>query len=117
MPHVPKLYVIGPEPSRWCKFHKVKGNYTEDFYQLKKEIKCLIQEGHLNKYVRGDSAQMPGESNSQGRDAFGSYGSKKGKESSKGARKNLCTTPLTPCKGFIGAGILVPLTRDTLTRS
>lgn len=35
---------------------------------------------------------MPCESNSQGRDAFGSHGSKKGKESSKGARKNLCAT-------------------------
>lgn len=30
--------VMGPELGRWFKFHRVKRNYIEDYYQLKNEI-------------------------------------------------------------------------------
>lgn len=41
----PKPNVMGPEPSRWFKFNKVKGPHTEDSYILRKEIKLINQEG------------------------------------------------------------------------
>lgn len=59
---------MGPELGRLCKFHKMKEHHTKDFYQLKKEIWCLIQEGNLNKYVKGDSSQGSGRINSYGPD-------------------------------------------------
>lgn len=39
----PKSDVMGPK------------HHTKNCYQLKKEIKCLIQKVHLKKYVRGDA--------------------------------------------------------------
>lgn len=46
-----KMGSHGDEPNKWCKYHKVKGHHTDDYNQVKREIKCLIQEGHLIKYV------------------------------------------------------------------
>lgn len=46
-PSAPKAYVMGPEPNIWCKFLKVKGNYSEVSLQLKKDMECLIHEGNL----------------------------------------------------------------------
>lgn len=80
----PKMDVLGPNPHNWYKFHQVKVYQTEDCYKLKKEIKQLIQEGHLKKYAKGNSAGGLGESNSQGRDSSNSVGSKKGKNPTKG---------------------------------
>lgn len=59
MPRSHKASVLGYELGRWCKFHRVKGHHTEDCYQLKKKIDSLIQEGHLKKYVKGDSSHSP----------------------------------------------------------
>lgn len=39
-------------------------------YQLKKEIKHLIQEEHLKKYAKGDSILESKECNSKGRDSL-----------------------------------------------
>lgn len=76
---------MGLELGRWCKFHKVKGYHTKDFYQLKKEIECLIQEGHLKKYIKGDSSQGSGGTNSRSRDDTRNPGPIKGNEQSKEA--------------------------------
>lgn len=51
----PKANVMGPKLGRWCKFYRVKGHHTEDYYPLKKEIERLIQDEHLNKYVKSNS--------------------------------------------------------------
>lgn len=51
LPPPPKLNIIGPEPNRWCKFHKLKGHYTENYYHLNKEIEHPIQKSDLKKYV------------------------------------------------------------------
>lgn len=59
---------MGHDPGRWCMFHKVKGNLTKDCYQLKKEGKLLIQEGHINKSVKGNHSQGLGRSKFQGWD-------------------------------------------------
>ena len=37
--------------TKYCEFHKGHGHRTNDCIQLKKEIKYLIQRGHLNRYV------------------------------------------------------------------
>ena len=37
--------------TKYCDFHKDHGNQTDDCIQLKKEIKFLIQRGHLRRYV------------------------------------------------------------------
>lgn len=78
-PPSPKAYAIGPKPGRWCKFHKVKGYHNEDFYKLKKEIECIIQEGHLKKYIKVEFSQRPNRVNSRGSDSLGSLVPVKGK--------------------------------------
>lgn len=64
----PKADVMGSEWGRWCNFHMVKGHHTEDFYQLKKEIETLIHEGHLRKYVKGNSSHSSDKFNLRGWD-------------------------------------------------
>lgn len=44
-------------PTDGANSKKVKRYHTKDYYQLKKEMECLIEEGHLKKYVKGDSTQ------------------------------------------------------------
>lgn len=61
LPPAPKLDAMGPEPNKWCKFHKLKGLHTWIFYQLK-EMEHLIQENHLKKYVISDVTQTLGSS-------------------------------------------------------
>lgn len=56
-PPTPKVYVMVPEPGRWCKFHKVKGSHTEECCQLKKKIERMIQEEHLKMYAKETSPQ------------------------------------------------------------
>lgn len=46
------------EPSRQCKFHKVKGNHTKACYRLKKEIERIIQEGHLKSMFEAAPASQ-----------------------------------------------------------
>lgn len=46
LPSAPKSESMGPEPSRWCKYQKVKGHHTNDCYQVKREIVRLIYEDH-----------------------------------------------------------------------
>ncbi|XP_075675039.1 uncharacterized protein LOC142644277 [Castanea sativa] len=44
------------DKSKYCRFHKDHGHYTEDCRDLKGQIEELIQKGKLQKYVRkGDS--------------------------------------------------------------
>ena len=40
-------------PSKYCRFHRDHGHDTDDCFQLKKQIKELIQRGHLRQYVAG----------------------------------------------------------------
>lgn len=70
---------MGYEHSIWCKYPKMKGYHNEDFYQMKKEIKRLIQEGPLNKYFGGGFDQSGGDSKSQRRDPPEIRKSRKGK--------------------------------------
>ena len=43
---------------KYCRFHKDHGNYTEDYRDLKEQIKELIRKGKLQYYVkRGDSTK------------------------------------------------------------
>ncbi|KAG8363703.1 hypothetical protein BUALT_Bualt19G0050000 [Buddleja alternifolia] len=37
--------------NKYCRFHKDKGHDTEDCFQLKDEIKCLIKEGKLKEFI------------------------------------------------------------------
>lgn len=53
-PPTPISEIMEFEPERWCKFHRVKGHHTDDCYQLNKEIKKLIHDGCLKKYIKGD---------------------------------------------------------------
>lgn len=62
----PKTNIMGLEPNRCCKFHKFKEHHTKYFYQLKKEIERLIQEGNMKKYAKNGSTQTPREYRSQG---------------------------------------------------
>lgn len=41
-PLAPMTDVMGPDPHNLYKYHKVKAHHTNDYYQLKKEIKYLI---------------------------------------------------------------------------
>lgn len=50
--------IMGFEPKWWCKLHRIKGHYTNNYYQLKKEIEKLIQEGHHKKYVKRDPSNQ-----------------------------------------------------------
>lgn len=34
-----KSKIMGPDPSKWCKYHMVKSHHMKDFYQLKTRIK------------------------------------------------------------------------------
>lgn len=47
----PESKITGPEPNRWCNYHKVKGHHTNNFHKLKKDIKTLIQEAHLKSML------------------------------------------------------------------
>lgn len=71
---------MGTKPKRWCEFHIVKGNHTEDCYQLKNEIERLIQEKNLKKYVKSDSSLLSNNSNLRRREDDGSTKPKKTKE-------------------------------------
>lgn len=87
-PPYPKIDIMGPDPHCWCKFHKVKGHQTDDYYHFKKEIKCFIQKGHQERYVKGSSSRWPSKHNSHGLNSLSSLGSKKGKDPSKGGDDN-----------------------------
>lgn len=56
-PSSPKEDVMGPEPGRWRKFHKVKTHHTKYHYQLKKEIERMILDRLLKKHVKCDTYQ------------------------------------------------------------
>lgn len=77
----------------------------EDCYKLKNKIECLIQ-GHLKKYIKGNSARGLGVSNSQRKDSFDNLGSKKGKETTKlGKDISIPHTLNTIAWGFSKCGI------------
>jgi hypothetical protein len=44
--------MMGSNREGWCKYHRIKGNTTGDYMHLKREIERLIQQGHLQGYVR-----------------------------------------------------------------
>lgn len=72
MYHIPpptlKYETMRHDPSRWCKYYKIKGHRTYDCYQLKNEIEHLIQEGHIRKYIQGGSHKSWDGSKSKGKD-------------------------------------------------
>lgn len=84
MPRALKKDVMGFEPGRWFKLYRFKGHHTENCYQLKKEIKRLIQEGYLKKNVKGDFSHGSDMSNSWGRDKVGNSRTNKENEVSQG---------------------------------
>lgn len=43
---------MGVERDKWCRFHRTYGHDTKDCWTLQHEIKRLIQDGYLEKYVR-----------------------------------------------------------------
>lgn len=95
---------MGSEPRRWCKLHRVKGHHTEDFYQLKKEIEWLIQEGHLKKYVKHDSCCSSDKSDLYGRDYTGSPMPNKTKDASQGEDNKHTRHTLNTMEGGISRG-------------
>jgi len=44
---------MGSDPDGWCKYHRIQGHTTDNYWQLRKEIDKLIQEGKLRGYVKG----------------------------------------------------------------
>lgn len=76
-------YVIGHGTGRRCKFHRVKGHHIKDCYQLNKSIDKLIYEGHLKKYVKGNSSCGPDKSISHERYNAGRPRPSKAKEESQ----------------------------------
>lgn len=63
-----KTDTMGPELNSWCKYHKIRVHHTNDFYQLKKQIKWLMEEGHLKNYVNEGSQHVVRSSKTQGHD-------------------------------------------------
>ena len=39
------------DDTKYCEFHRGHGHRTDDYIQLRKEIKYLIRRGHLSRYV------------------------------------------------------------------
>lgn len=103
MPQILEEYVMGHEPGRWRMFHKIKWHHTKDYYQLKKEIEMLIQEGHLKNYVMGDLSHGLEKSSSHERDDWGSPRLNKTSEASQGAGNKVLRHKLdTITRGFTG---------------
>jgi len=44
---------MGRDKDAWCKYHRVRGNDTDDCIHLKREIDKVIQNGKLRGYTRG----------------------------------------------------------------
>ncbi|RDX91693.1 hypothetical protein CR513_26283, partial [Mucuna pruriens] len=51
-PEGDKGKVMGKDKEGWCDFHRAFGHTTEDCWALRTQIEKLVQEGHLNRYVR-----------------------------------------------------------------
>lgn len=116
-PSAPKVYVIGLDPGRWCKFHRVKGYHTKDCYQLKKEIECLIQEGLMNRYDKGESSHGSCGTNSYGHDKTRSLRPRKRTKPSKEDGNKVVHHTLTLLQEDLqGTGRLAPLRKDMHTR-
>ena len=54
------------DKNKYCCFHKDHGHYTEDCWDLKEQIKELIQKGKLQKYVKkGECSNFKGGNKNQ----------------------------------------------------
>ena len=42
------------DSSKYCEFHRDHGHRTDDYIQMRKEIKYLIQHGHLRSFVASE---------------------------------------------------------------
>lgn len=100
----PKVDVIGFKPGRWRKFNRVKGHHIEDFFQLKNKIERLLQERHLNKYVKEDSSHSSEKSNPRGHGDDGSPKSNKAKEEPHGESSKVARHTLNTIAGRLSRG-------------
>lgn len=114
---VPKTDVIRPDRHSWCKIPKVKGHQTEDCYQLKKELKHLIEkviwiniswetmlEDQENLIIKGNIPQTV-------------WDPRRRRIQLKESMKGLFTTPLSPLyEDSLREGIPVPPARNMLIR-
>jgi len=48
----PRTHVMGNNKDTWCKYHRVRGQDTDDCLHLKGEIERLIQNGKLRGYAK-----------------------------------------------------------------
>ena len=44
---------------KYCRFHCDRGHDTADYYDLKQQIKALIRQGKLQKFVSKEKANPP----------------------------------------------------------
>ena len=45
--------------NKYCRFHRYHGHDTDDCYDLKQQIKALVKQGKLQKFVRKEKANQP----------------------------------------------------------
>lgn len=93
-----------PMRKMWWVLNQEDGNHLEDCYHLNKEIyRRLIQEGHLKKYVKGNSFRLLEKPGSRGRGDVRSLSPNKDKESHQGGdNKSMCHMFNTIAWGFPG---------------
>jgi len=49
----PRTHIMGSNKDAWCKYHRVRGHYTDNCIHLKRDIEKLIQSGKLRGYTKG----------------------------------------------------------------
>ena len=53
------------DKNKYCRFHKDHGHHTEDYWDLKEQIKELKRKGRLQKYMKkGDPSKFKDDSKS-----------------------------------------------------
>ncbi|RDX76977.1 hypothetical protein CR513_42971, partial [Mucuna pruriens] len=65
-PHEVKRRIMGHSREDWCEFHRAAGHSTEGCWTLKTQLEKLVQEGHLNQYIHGQTSDAQGDRGVEG---------------------------------------------------
>ena len=61
---------MGKNQEEYCIYHRTRGHSTDHCKELKNQIEMIIQEGHLQRYVRNKGGKQLGAS-TKGRQTLG----------------------------------------------
>lgn len=87
--------MIGNEPDKYCKYNRAKGHHEDGCDQQKEEMKQLIHEEHLRRYIKAITYNYGARVQPSRCNRPRSPKPKRDKNHKKEVNDNLVVTPLT----------------------